>query len=139
MIDAAVRGELGRREALRLCQECPEVVTLTLQAAAKRIAERDTRIVEQEARIAELQQQCQDQPPSPATPSGMVPIYIKPNAPKGRKKPGARKGHPGYRRTKPKKIDEHRTHRFKRCPCCGGPLQRCEARFDSSRWPITGE
>jgi len=56
----------------------------------------------------------------------MVPIYTKPNTPKRRKRPGAKKGHPGHRRGKPKKIDDHRTHRLKRCPCCGGPLQRCE-------------
>jgi [acyl-carrier-protein] S-malonyltransferase len=29
------------------------------------------------------------------TPSGMVPIYTKPNTPQRRKKPGARQGHPG--------------------------------------------
>ena len=61
LIDAAVRGELDEAEALRLCKECPELVTLALLAAAKR--------------IAELQGQSEDQQPSPATPSGMVPIY----------------------------------------------------------------
>ena len=126
LIDAAVRGELDQEEALRLCKECPELVTLALLAAAKRIAERDTRIVEQEARIAKLQRQCQGQPPSPSTPSGMVPVYTKPNTPKRRKKCGARNGHPGHRRKKPDRIDDHREHRLKRCPCCGGPLQRCE-------------
>jgi transposase len=114
LIDAAVRGELDEAEALRLCKECPELVTLALLAAAKR--------------IAELQGQSEDQQPSPSTPSGMVPIYTKPNTTKRRKKPGARKGHPGHRRANPKKIDDHRTHRLKRCPCCGGPLQRCDRR-----------
>jgi transposase len=126
LIDAAVRGELGEGEALRLCKECPEIITLALLAAAKLIAERDTRIVEQEARITELQRQCQDQPPSPSTPSGMVPVYAKPNTPKRRKKSGARQGHPGHRRKTPARIDERETHRLKRCPCCGGPLQRCQ-------------
>jgi hypothetical protein len=126
LIDAAVRGELDQGEALRLCRECPEVVPLALLAAAKRIAERDTRIVEQEARIAELQRQGQGQPPSPSTPSGMVPIYTKPNTTKRRKKSGAKKGHPGHRREKPERIDDHQTHRLKHCPCCGGPLQRCD-------------
>ena len=126
LIDAAVRGELDQGEALRLCKECPELVTLALLAAARRIAERDTRIVEQEARIAELQRQRQGQAPSPSTPSGMVPIYTKPNTPKRRKKPGARQGHPGHRRKTPERIDERETHRLKRCPCCGGPLQRCQ-------------
>jgi transposase len=99
---------------------------LALLAAAKRIAERDTRIVEQEARIAELQRQCQGQAPSPSTPSGMVPVYTKSNTPKRRKKPGARKGHPGHRRKAPARIDQRKTHRLKRCPCCGGHLQRCD-------------
>jgi hypothetical protein len=62
LIDAAVRGELDEAEALRLCKKCPELVTLDLPAAAKRIAEQnahiteqDTHIAEQEERIAELQ------------------------------------------------------------------------------------
>ncbi len=125
LIDAAVRGELDQGEALRLCKECPELVTLALLAAARRIVERDTRIVEQEARIAELQRQRQGQAPSPSTPSGMVPIYTKPNTPKRRKKPGAKEGHPGHRRKAPARIDRRKTHRLKRCPCCGGSLQRC--------------
>ena len=29
------------------------------------------------------------------------------------------------RRKKPVKIDRRETHRLKRCPCCGGALQRC--------------
>jgi len=56
----------------------------------------------------------------------MVPIYTKPNTPRRRKKPGARKGHPGHRREKPERIDQRKMHRLKRCPCCSGPLQRCE-------------
>ena len=56
----------------------------------------------------------------------MVPIYTKPNTPKRRKRPGARQGHPGHRRKTPERMDDHRTHRLKRCPCCGGPLQRCQ-------------
>ena len=55
-----------------------------------------------------------------------VPIYTKPNAPKRRKRPGARSGHPGKRRAQPTKVDEQRVHRLKRCPHCNGPLQRCQ-------------
>jgi transposase len=55
----------------------------------------------------------------------MVPIYTKPNTPKRHRKPGAREGHPGVRRKKPTRIDRRRSHRLKRCPCCGGRLQRC--------------
>lgn len=55
----------------------------------------------------------------------MVPVYEKPNAKKRRKKPGARKGHPGHRRRRPQRIDRRESHRLECCPCCGGPLQRC--------------
>ena len=111
LIQAALRGALTQAQARRLANENPEVLALALLAASKR--------------IAELQGSPQAQPPSPSTPSGMVPIYTKPNTPKRRQKPGAKKGHPGHRRDKPKRIDKHETHRLKRCPCCGGPLQRC--------------
>ena len=111
LVDAAVRGELDAAEALRLCRQSPELFTLALLAAAKR--------------IAALQGQAKQQQPSPSTPSGMVPIYAKPNTSQRRKKPGAKKGHPGHRREKPERIDQRKTHRLKRCPCCDGPLQRC--------------
>ena len=112
LIQAALRGALTKAQARRLANEHPEVLALALLAASKR--------------IAELQGQYQSQPTSPSTPSGMVPIYTKPNTPKRRKKPGAKKGHPGHRRKTPERIDERETHRLKRCPCCGGPLQRCQ-------------
>jgi transposase len=126
LIDSAVCGELSRAQALRLCRDNPEVITLALLAAGKRIAEQDGRIAEQDVEIAGLQKQAHGAVPSPSTPSGMVPIYTKPNTPKRRKKPGARKGHPGHRRKTPERIDKRETHRLKRCPCCGGRLQRCE-------------
>jgi len=111
LIDAAVRGELSRAQALRLCKDNPEVITLALLAAGQR--------------IAELEGQSNGQQLSPSTPSGMVPVYAKPNTPKRHKKAGAKKGHPGHRRKTPARIDERQTHRLKRCPCCGGVLQRC--------------
>ncbi len=112
LIRAALRGALTQAQARRLVDENPEVLALALLAASKR--------------IAELQGLSQAQGLSPSTPSGMVPIYTKPNTPKRRKKPGARKGHPGHRRETPERIDECKTHRLKHCPCCGGHLQRCE-------------
>jgi hypothetical protein len=39
LVDAAVRGELDETQTLRLCTECPDLVTLALLAARKRIAE----------------------------------------------------------------------------------------------------
>ena len=84
LIRAALRGALTESQAQRLSRQSPEVVALALLATSKR--------------IAELQTKSQDQPQSPSTPSGMVPIYTKPNTPKRRQKPGAKQGHPGYRR-----------------------------------------
>ena len=114
LIAAAVRGELDEAQALRLCQENPEVVALALLAAARR--------------IAELQSQVRSQGSSPATPSAMVPVYAKPTTSKRRKRPGAKKGHPGARRGQPTRIDRRVEHRPKRCPDCGGTLQRCNRR-----------
>ena len=119
LVEAALRGELTEGQARRLYRLGPEAVTLALLAASKRIAKQD-------AMIATLQGRRETQPPSPATPSGMVPIHTKPNTPKRRKKPGARQGHPGHRRERAERIDDHQTHRLERYPCCGGTLQRCE-------------
>ena len=112
IIDAALRGQLDDAHARRLHDLGPEAVALAMLAASQR--------------IAELQGQSHGQQSSPSTPSGMVPIYTKPNTPKRRKRPGAKKGHSGHRRKTPERIDERETHRLQRCPCCGGPLQRCQ-------------
>jgi hypothetical protein len=91
----------------------PDAVTLALLSAARR--------------ISELQAQTPADV-SPSTPSGMRPVYTKPNAPGGRrrKRPGARDGHPGHHRPAPPHIDRRQEHRLKVCPRCGGPLQRCQ-------------
>ena len=111
LIDAALCGELTKAQARQLYKQGPEAVILALLAASKR--------------IAELQGQSNGEPPSASTPSGMVPIYTKPDTPKRRKRPGAKPGHRGRRRAKPKRIDRRRRHRLKRCPHCNGRLQRC--------------
>jgi len=120
LVQRAVRGELQAADLATLCQDSPELVSLALLAAAKRIAEQNTR-------LADLEQRPGTATPCPSTPSGMVPIYTKANTPKKRrrKKAGARQGHKGARREKPVTIDEYQTHRLKRCPHCAGQLQRC--------------
>ncbi len=50
LIDAVMRGELDEARALRLCTQSPELATLALHAAGKR--------------IGELQGQLQDHQPS---------------------------------------------------------------------------
>lgn len=110
LVEAALRGELTEEQARRLARSGPEVVAFAFLATSQRIAE----LRRDEAK------------PSASTPSGMVPVYTKPNAPKRHKRPGARKGHAGVRRPPPVKIDERQSHRLKCCPDCGQKLQRCE-------------
>lgn len=110
LLEALFRGELSEAQATRVSELGPEAVRLALLAA--------------NARFARLQLQT----PAPSTPSGMVPVYQKPGAPKrrGRKRPGAKNGHKGSRRKTPEKIDQKVEHRLEVCPCCGGAVQRCK-------------
>ena len=63
---------------------------------------------------------------TPATPSGMKPVFQKPNlASRRKKKPGRKAGHPGSRRPVPERIDQTVEHRAEICPECGGPLCQC--------------
>src|SRR4030042_1702086 len=133
-LQAGVCDEMTARQLYTLGRDA---VILALLAAARRIGEQDARLVEQDARLAVLEKQARTTTAggSPSPPSGMQPVYSKPNVRRGttrtgrrRKRPGARDGHPGHRRPPPTRIDEHREHRLKVCPCCGGPLQRCQRR-----------
>ena len=121
MVRAALRGELDETQARQLYSRGAEAVTFILTAMARRLVEQDTR-------IAELQSQAvtvEGAAVTPATPSGMIPVYAKPSASRRRKKPGAKDGHPGVRRARPERIDRTLEHRLKHCPDCGGRLQRC--------------
>lgn len=62
---------------------------------------------------------------SPATPSGMTPVYLKPAVNSRRKRPGRKAGHEGTRRPPPERIDRRVEHRARCCPDCGGQLKRC--------------
>jgi hypothetical protein len=85
ILAAALAGELDERHARRLAEQGPEVAALALLALARRIAELQAQVHKPGT-------------PSPATPSGMVPVYTKPTTPRRRKRPGAQPGHPGQRR-----------------------------------------
>ncbi len=111
LLDAALCGELTEVDAQRLHGLGPEAVTLFALAMARRVA-----ALEAAGTKASI--------PDPATPSGQVPVYAKPAANQRRKRPGARPGHPGTRRPRPEKIDDHQSHRLPRCPHCDGTLQR---------------
>ena len=130
LVEALQSGVCDQAAAEQLYVLGPDAVALALLAAARHIVEQNARITEQDKRIVELQRQVGQANVSPATPSGMIPVYAKPNAaPPGkrrRKRPGARDGHPGHRRPAPLRIDQQQEHRLKVCPCCGGRLQRCQ-------------
>jgi transposase len=59
---------------------------------------------------------------SPTTPSGMIPIYLKPVRRKRRKSPGRKEGHPGVSRQVPQQIDRHQEHTLRSCPNCQTPV-----------------
>jgi len=110
-----------------LAELSPEVLSLALLAASRRIAEQDSHIAEQDSHIAELESKLKVAAlGDPATPSGQKPLYAKPRAAKSKRKPGAKKGHAPARRKTPQRIDRREDHRLAACPDCGGPLQRCK-------------
>jgi transposase len=131
LIAALQRGALDEAAARRLYAFGPDVVALALLAAARRIAEQDAALIARDARIGELQRQVREGS-TPGTPSGMRPVYAKPNAGdartlagRRRKRPGAQNGHLGHHRAAPLRIDQRVAQRLEVCPCCGGALQRC--------------
>ncbi|MFN8575162.1 MAG: IS66 family transposase [Gemmatimonadaceae bacterium] len=113
LLARALRGELDEAQARQLYRLGPEAVTLALLALTRRIAQL---------------QPCGNASITPATPSGMIPVYSKPAAPKRRRRPGARNGHPGARRAPATRIDQRAEHRLEQCPDCGGALQRSARR-----------
>jgi transposase len=58
------------------------------------------------------------------TPSGSIPPYAKEPSKPRKNKRGAQKGHPGNSRSRPEKIDHHKTQQLPACPDCGGDLVR---------------
>jgi ribosomal protein L44E len=123
LVTALQAGQCDEATARELYRLGPEAVTLALLAAARQIAK-------QHAQLAALQSNAANRGVSPSTPSGMIPVYSKPNAAaargRRRKKRGARDGHPGRHRPPPTRIDQRQDHRLEACPFCGGPLQRCQ-------------
>jgi transposase len=120
LVAAALTGQLTDVQSQALAELSPEVLSLALLAASRRIADQDGRISELEAKlkVATIG--------DPATPSGQKPLYTKPPRRKSKRKPGAKNGHaPAYRKT-PQRIDRREDHRLDVCPDCGGPLQQCK-------------
>jgi transposase len=112
-VQALRSAELSKRQAEAIYTRGKEAVVFALLELTKQ--------------LAEAQGKGSDASRSLSTPSGMVPVYEKPSAKRcGRQRPGARKGHPGWRRKPPERIDWQVEHRANRCPDCGSRLKRCE-------------
>jgi transposase len=114
IVEAILQGTGTEELVQQLYGLGPEAVTLALMAATRQIASLRAKM---------------DSPAAaahPSTPSGQIPVYAKPNAPKRRRsRRGAQEGHPGYHRDPPVEIQRRQEHRCPVCPACGGPLQRC--------------
>lgn len=123
LIQAALDGALTEAQAKQLVALGPEAVVVALLATSRHIAEQQTQLSQYENGGNAASRSTAA--PDPSTPSGMIPVYTKPNASKRRGRPGAKDGHPGTRRPAPTRIDRREAHRLKQCPDCGGRLQRC--------------
>jgi len=90
-VAALQRGVCDEAAAQQLDALRPDAVRLALLAAARRIAEQD-------AQLARLEAQAQTAAGvSPSTPSGLRPLYTKPNVPPGQTASGRRRKRPGPR------------------------------------------
>ena len=90
----------------------------------KEIARHDKKLSELEKENSRLKRDLESKAPpanngSLSTPSAMQPAYSKPSAPKRRRKPGRKKGHPGACRPAPVRIDQTVEHTLSQCPICG--------------------
>ena len=108
-LDVSLGPHLTAEQAEVIYNQGREAVIFALLEMAKKLAE-------------------QQRPPgpSPATPSGMVPIYQKPARNGRRRSPGRPNGHAGSRRPAPQRIDQRQEHRLDCCPDCGSSLARCQ-------------
>lgn len=104
-------GELTEAQARSLFRQGEEAVVFALLELTKQLAEAQGK---------------NGPSATPSTPSGMVPVYEKPpTRRRGKKRPGAKAGHPGSRRAAPERIDWQVEHRAECCPDCGSRLQHC--------------
>lgn len=111
-LDFSIGAGLTREQAEAIFAQGREAVVFALLELGQRLAEAEGK---------------RNPSTTPSTPSGMVPVYEKPASKgRGRKRPGAKPGHPGSRRAGPQRIDWQADHRADNCPDCGGRLKRCE-------------
>lgn len=110
-----------------MCAQCKNKSAVTRQEAEEVV--RDIRQLDFEKAVEVFLESVNGHPekpdPSPLTPSGSIPPYLKPNKKKKRrKKPGQKKGHPGKSRQVPEHIDKQAEHQLDNCPHCQTPLKK---------------
>ena len=108
-LSVSLGPQLTAEEAAAIYAQGPEAVIFALLELAKGWGEAEGR----RAAVS-----------SPATPSGMQPVYLKRPAGSRRKRPGRKAGHAGARRAPPERIDRRKAHRAACCPDCGSRLKR---------------
>ncbi|MBI4372053.1 MAG: IS66 family transposase [Elusimicrobia bacterium] len=113
---------MTKQEAVALyrCGRRPTVIVLMAQALT--IRRQAQRIRTLEAESNKLKGQLALAKHHPETPSGMQPVYAKPEPSKRSRRPGAKEGHQGHCRPAPDKIDLVEEHALSDCPHCRGPL-----------------
>jgi hypothetical protein len=102
------KRSLSRQEAKEIYDRGQEAVVCVLMEASAQFVEKVTG----------------KKQPHPSTPSGMLPVYEKPQAGKRNGKPGRKEGHPGSRRSSPPEITDRKEHVLDVCPDCGGELRK---------------
>jgi hypothetical protein len=105
-LDISIGAGLTREQAEAIFAQGQEAVVFALLELAKRLAESQGK---------------RNPSTTLSTPSGMVPVYEKPAAKgRGKKRPGAKKGHPGSRRES-RRIDRQAEHQADNCSERGRP------------------
>lgn len=99
--------------------------SITAEQARAIFAQGEAAVVFALLELAKQLAEAQSPAVHPATPSAMVPTYLKLAIKKRKQKVGAKPGHPGARREQPAHIAHFEEHRALACPDCGGPLNEC--------------
>ena len=113
---------LSEAEARAIYEQGPEAVVFAMLRLSQMLAEAQGTGTGSSAGQGDAPPDAEGEGPN--TPSGMKPVYTKPNTPRRRKRPGRPAGHAGAHRARPARVDRREDHRAECCPDCGGELKR---------------
>lgn len=111
---------MGLKKELRQLRELVEVQAKRIDEQAKKIDELENILEENEKlrkRIEELESKLKEKD---------KPSFIKEPVDNKPRKTGQKKGHKGYTRHIPERIDEVKKHTLDRCPKCGGKVSKTQ-------------